>query len=519
MSLAPPRKAFRVKKIPRRQSRRNIDRRRRRVAARHNLAGHWGARPRPMFSADTVQYEVDGSADVTAFGGLPALHRLVTKLGLVEQIDERLQLLKVHLPYHESDHVLNLAYNVATGGKRLEDIERLRHDVAYMNALGAELIPDPTTAGDFCRRFSEDDVVTLMEAINTVRPKLWQGRAKDLLGPIAYIDIDGTDAPTDGEHKQGIGLSYKGIWGYGPLICSLANTRETLFIVNRPANAPSHQGAAEWIDKSIELVSPHAPRVCLRGDTDFALTEHFDRWAEKVDFIFGVDAMPNLVSIAEALPNKRWKPLARKPKYQTLTDQTRARRPNHKQQIVAEREFVNLRLNSEQVAEFTYRPGKCRRDYRVVVVRKNITKAKGEQALFDEIRYLFYITTRTDLTAPQVVACANERCDDENNIEQLKNGVNALRVPLYDLVSNWAYMVIAALAWNIKSWFAMMMHHKTDRRAYIRMEYRRFLREIVQTPARVIRHARTTTIRLVGYTRSTAAFFTAQATIEASSFR
>jgi hypothetical protein len=259
--------------------------------------------------------------------------------------------------------------------------------------------------------------------------------------------------------------------------------------------------------------------VCLRGDTDFALTEHFDRWAEKVDFIFGVDAMPNLVSIAEALPNKRWKPLARKPKYQTLTDQTRARRPNHKQQIVAEREFVNLRLNSEQVAEFTYRPGKCRRDYRVVVVRKNITKAKGEQALFDEIRYLFYITTRTDLTAPQVVACANERCDDENNIEQLKNGVNALRVPLYDLVSNWAYMVIAALAWNIKSWFAMMMHHKTDRRAYIRMEYRRFLREIVQTPARVIRHARTTTIRLVGYTRSTAAFFTAQATIEASSFR
>ena len=80
--------------------------------------------------------------------------------------------------------------------------------------------------------------------------------------------------------------------------------------------------------------------------------------------------------------------------------------------------------------------------------------------------------TRTDLTAQQVVELANERCDQENIIGQLKSGINALRVPLYDLVSNWAYMVIAALAWNIKSWFAMMMHRKHDRRDYIGMEFR-----------------------------------------------
>jgi hypothetical protein len=61
----------------------------------------------------------------------------------------------------------------------------------------------------------------------------------------------------------------------------------------------------------------------------------------------------------------------------------------------------------------------------------------------------------------------------------LKNAVNALRVPLYDLVSNWAYMVMAALAWNIKSWFAMSMHLKSDRDAYIRMEFRRFLQSMI----------------------------------------
>jgi hypothetical protein len=91
--------------------------------------------------------------------------------------------LKIHLPYHESDHLLNMAYNVLTGGTRLEDVERLRHDVAYMNALGADLIPDPTTAGDFCRRFAAEDAASLMDAVNAVRPALWRCRGRDLLAP------------------------------------------------------------------------------------------------------------------------------------------------------------------------------------------------------------------------------------------------------------------------------------------------------------------------------------------------
>jgi hypothetical protein len=471
-----------------------------------------------MFGSGKVHYEIGGNTDATSFGGIAALHRLVTKLGLPEQINDGLKLLKVHLPYHESDHVLNLAYNVACGGTRLEDIERLRCDTAYMNALGADLIPDPTTAGDFCRRLAEQDVVELMERINAVRPKLWAGRGRDLLEGLTYIDVDGTIAPTYGEHKRGMDISYKGIWGYAPLIVSLANTKEVLYLVNRPGNAPSHAGAATWIDKAIELVSPHAKRVCVRGDTDFSLTAHFDSWAKRVDFIFGMDANAALVARAQALDEPCWTRLERKPAYGTLSDQTREREPNHKERIVAERGYLNLELNYEDVAEFDYQPGKCTRGYRVIALRKNITKTRGEQALFDEIRYFFYITTRTDLTSAQVVECANSRCDQENVIEQLKNGVSALRVPLYDLVSNWAYMVIAALAWNIKSWFAMMMHLKADRAHYIRMEFRRFLNAIILIPCRVVRHARGITIRLIGYQPSLDRLFSAWRTIERSAF-
>ena len=467
-----------------------------------------------MLTSGKITYEVGGNVDAMSFGGIAAVHRMVTKLGLPEQIDEGLQLLKVHLPYHESDHVLNLAYNVLCAGTRLEDIERLRHDTAYMNALGADLIPDPTTAGDFCRRFTEADVVELMDRINAVRPQLWRTRARDLLGPVAYIDIDGTIVPTDGKRKAGIGLSYKGIWGYCPLLVTLANTKEVLYLVNRPGNAPSHQDAAGWIDKAIDLVSPYAPRVCLRGDTDFSLTAHLDQWAQRVDFVFGMDANAALTRIADGLDESCWRRLQRKAPYQNPTGQTRSRRENTKRRIVKEKGYLNLELNYEDVAEFDYQPGKCQRAYTVVALRKNISRSKGEEALLDEVRYFFYITTYTDLTAEEIVALANERCDQENVIGDLKSGIGALRVPLYDLISNWAYMVIAALAFNIKSWFALMMHHKTDRRAYLRMEFRRFFHTVILIPAMILRRARSITVRLIGYTFGLDRLFSAWTTIE-----
>ena len=454
-----------------------------------------------------------------SYGGIAPVHRLVTKPGLRDKIDAELNLLKRYLPYHESDHVLNMACNVLCGGTRLEDIERLRHHTAYMDALGADLIPDPTTAGDFTRRFEDKDVITLMEAINSVRPTLWQGRGADLLGPVTYLDVDGTIAPTYGECKAGMDMSYKGIWGYSPLLVSVASTKEALYVVNRSGNTSSNADAAIWIDKATAQLSPHTQRICLRGDTAFSLTENFDRWAESVDFVLGMGCNPKIQSCAEALPEKAWGRLERKPTYETLTDESRTRyQRNEKERIVKEREYPNLRLNYEDIAEFEYQPGKCAQPYRVVALRKNISKMKGEDVLIDETRHFFYITTRRDLTATEVVYCANERCDQENIIEQLKNGVNAMRMPLYDLVSNWAYMVIAALAWNIKSWFAMMMHLKADRRLYINMEFRRFFNSIILIPCHVIRRARCTVIRIIGYKPTLDRLFSAWNTIESTSF-
>ena len=338
------------------------------------------------------------------------------------------------MPYHESDHVLNIAYNTLTGGTCLDDIELRRNDETFMDGLGVERIPDPTTAGDFTRRFCEEDVVELMEAINSIRPKLWKKRLSSAERKEALVDVDGTHAPTWGECKEGIGLSYDGKWCYHPLLVSLANTMEPLYLVNRSGNSVSHDGAVEWIDRAIGLVRQSFKKVCLRGDTDFALTAHFDRWSkEGVRFAFGIDAMRNLVEIAEGLDSKRWRVLRRREK-EPLSGKRRKRPKNFKEEIVVEKGYRNIRLVREHVSEFSYQPTKCKRPYRVIVLKKSLSVEEGQVRLFDDVRYFFYITNRSDLSAAEVVWLCNERCNQENLIEQLKNGVNALRMPVDSLV-------------------------------------------------------------------------------------
>ena len=467
----------------------------------------WSPQDSPMFTASNIHYELSDKTRGLGPGGIGAMHLLARRTGLVETIDRRLHLLKEHKPYHESDHVLNLAYNLLAGGEYIEDLELLRNDEVYLDALGAQRIPDPTTAGDFCRRFSEYNIQLLMRAINSVRVKVWRGQPKEFFKR-AIIDADGTLVATLGECKEGMDISYKGEWGYHPLLVTLANTGEVLFVMNRSGNRPSHEGAAGYYDQSVRLCRKAGfKRVLLRGDTDFTQTGELDRWdTDGVEFIFGIDAMSNLKEYAENLAKSAWKPLERPVKHKVKT-RKRQRPANVKEQIVRQREFENIRLTGEEVAEFSYRPGRCEKLYRLVVVRKNLSVEKGEQVLFDDVRYFFYISNDCGATPEEIVFSANDRCNQEKLIEQLKNGAKALDVPVDNLLSNWAYMVMASLAWTLKAWFALSLpetgrwadQHKAEKQCVLKMGFKRFCNAFLRVPCQIVRQAGRIVYRLLAW--------------------
>jgi hypothetical protein len=490
--------------------------RKRRIQRRLDKTNREGC-SRPMFTASNIDYEIADRCGGIASGGIGAIHRLARRLGLIDAIDRRLRLLKFHFPYHESDHVLSFAYNALCGGTCLEDLERLRTDEHFLNALGARRLPDPTTAGDFCRRFSAEAIRLLQDIFHDVRIRVWAEQPAAFFQQ-ACIDMDGFLVETTGQCKPGMDIAYNGTWGYHPLVLTLANTHEVLSIVNRSGNRPSHEGAADEVDRILAVCFRGGfQKVLLRGDTDFSQTEHLDRWHadRRVHFVFGYDAAPNLKALAEQIPARFWKRLQRLPRYAVKT-QPRQRPDNVKEAIVVQREFENSKLVSEDVAEFNYRPTACRETYRMVVVRKNLSVEKGERLLFDDVRYFFYITNDWVSEADEIVFTANDRCDQENQLAQLGGGARALRAPVDNLESNWAYMVMTALAWNLKAWWALLLpeepgrwqeKHRTEKRWVLGLEFKTFVNAFVRLPCQIVRTGGRWLYRLLGWNPHLPIFF------------
>jgi Transposase DDE domain group 1 len=502
--------------------RKRLARRKERIArrlGRRNLRGC----DQPIMTARTMRYEISARTVATSYGGIGVMHMLVRELGLPEAIDSRLALLKLHLPYHESDHVLNLAYNVLCGARCLDDLELRRQDEAYLDLLGARRVPDPTTAGDFCRRFREIDLRALEDVFHDARKKVWARQSAEFFEQ-AIVDMDGVIVETAGECKQGIGFSYKGTWGYHPLVVSLANTGEVLSLVNRPGNRPSHEGAAAEVDHLLPvLFGGGFRRVRLRGDTDFSQTKHLDRWDAdgRVTFVFGLTGSVPLQVDADFLPEKAWKPLIRPPRYAVKT-QPRARRENVKQSMVVERGFKDIRLVDEEIAEREYRPYACKKTYRLVIVRKNLSIEQRGQRLFDDYRYFFYLTNEWEPSAAEIVFSANDRCNQENLHAQLVGGVRALYAPLDTLDANWAWMVMTTLAWNLKAWYALLlpapkgdtptsMARHDQKQRVLRMEFRTFVDAFIRLPCQVLRTGRQWVCRLLAWNRWQEVFFRAVA--------
>lgn len=469
----------------------------------------------PVIGASAIRYELSDRTHAIAHGGVGLMLKLARSTSLAGEIDSRLELLKAHAPYQESDHVLAHVLNMLCGGTRLEHLELLRNDEAFLNAIGADSLPNPTTAGDFCRRFAARDIHTLTEAIHAARRNVWKQQPAAFFNE-AVLDADGVIVGTGGECKTGMEMSYKSEWGYHPLLVSLANTREPLAIVNRTGNVHSAEGAAEELDKAIELcASAGFRRIRPRRDCKFSQTRHLDRWHDAgVVFSIGYESRPCLENLAEQLEESAWKRLFRPQRPIKTTPRTKP--ANVKREVIRERGYLHMELEHEDVAEFAYQPTACSRAYHLVVVRKHISREQGENLLFPETRYLFYISNDgPEITADQIVFRCNQRCDQANLIAQLKSGVRSLCAPSDNLESNGDYMVMTSLAWTLKAWAALLLpiaprhreKHEAERTRMLTMEFRTFLDLVIRIPCQIVRHARKVVYRLFNQTDMTPAFF------------
>lgn len=490
------------------RERRQIERRLERAVV-PNISG-------PVLGRANIAYELSTRTKAVAHGGMGMIAKLVETVGLAQEIDSSLHLLKIHHPYYESDHVLNVAYNALCGGRTLDDIEARRGDAVFLDGLGTKSIPDPTTAGDFCRRFDADSVLALQEAVNRARLRVWAEQPASFFATPAVIDADATIVPTGAETKEGMSISYNGIWGYSALVVSLANTREPLYLGLLGANRPSHEGVVDYFDRAIALCRAAGfEQIRLRGDTDYALTTQFDRWDQDgVRFVFGLDARKHLVTRADHLDEEMYHELVKRAERQIAT-KARTRPAKVKDDIVRERNYKVLRQKAEDVVEFSYRPGKCKRDYRVVALRKNISVERGENVLFCEYRYFFYITNEREMTASEVVDQARQRCNQENLHAQLKSDVRALHAPVNTLNANWAYMTMATLAWSLKAWCALLLpvsprwkeRHNEQKRRLLTMEFHTFLAAFINIPAQIVKTGRRVRWRILAYNPWLGAFF------------
>lgn len=465
----------------------------------------------PVAGLPKLHVELDDRSQVTPYGGLALAVQLAFELKVPQIVDERVHVLKRHLPYHESDHVLAQALNLYAGGSCLEDMANLQQSEAVLRMLGACRLPDPTTGGDFLRRFDDEanpgSLGDLRAAVDKIQNRAWRkikkrrGRCK---GREAWtrVDVDGHWEETTGVQKEA-DFDRKGRWGYLPLAVTLGGTQEVVALRNRIGIQRSSTGAAEILRGGLARVKAHlGKKVLTCADSDFDRAD-MRRVCEEEEshFAFVGREFKNRPGIAESIPERRWKPFRTRAARMNAERRKlpgyrpRRKKENRRKAKAAERGWIELELKKQWVAEVPYTYGGSGKTYRLVIRRQLIEHKRGQLTLFTEYRYRYVITDLPrSWTAVDVIDATYQRCDQENVIEQLGSGIAAWRMPVAELAGNRAWLEIARLAWNLGKWVAQLALPAE----VVRWEWKRFRHAFVVVPAQVIRRAAQIWLRISG---------------------
>ncbi len=450
-----------------------------------------------------LHLESDPRGEITHYGGLVLAQQFVRRFRVAQRLDGTLRLFKRHAPYHESDHVLALAYTLYADGTCLEDQSVLQGSEAVRRLVGACRIPDPTTAGDFLRRFKTvQDVERLSGIIDEVQEAVWsklsrQARRRRKKHEFALVDLDGHVKPLYGVQKEGADFSYDGRWSYQPLVVSLGDSGECLKVVNQPGSARSSDAAAQAVKEVLPRVRRHFRKALVRGDADFDRCDIFNAFLDEgAYFAIGGRLYPNRAALVGAIAEEYWKPFVPRAEREERGESSRhVYTRNWRRQKAAERGFRRLRTVKQWLSEIDYQPHGLDSPCRMIVRRILIEQSDGQGALFTHFRYRLVLTNLPrSYTAREVIDLTYQRCDQENVIEQLGHGIAGWRMPVAEFRGNSAWLQIARLAWNLGKWIAQLALP----REVVRWEWKRFRRHFVYIAAKVLKSGRRLVVRLAG---------------------
>ncbi|MGH6827012.1 IS1380 family transposase [Methyloceanibacter sp.] len=456
---------------------------------------------------------------MTHYGGLVLAQQLVRRFGVAKRIDEGLKLLKRHAPYHESDHVLALAYTLYADGTCLEDQGALQGSEAVRRLVGAWRIPDPTTAGDFLRRFkSAQEVGQLSGAGDDVQEVVWSKlpakvRRHRKKHEMALVDLDGHIKPLYGVQKEGADFSYDGRWSYQPLVVTLGGSGECLKVVNQPGSARSSDAAAEAVREVLPRVKRHFKNAIVRGDTDFDRADVYQAVIEQgAYFAIGGRLYGNRAALAERISEKRWQRFYPRAEREASGGPWRqGRTPNYRKNKAQQRGYRTLSTVKQWISEIEYQPSGVPFPCRLIVRRILIEESDGQGVLLKHFRYRLVLSDLPrSYTAQKVVDLTYQRCDQENVIEQFGHGIAGWRMPVAQFMGNSAWLEIARLAWNLGKWIAQLALPAE----VVRWEWKRFRRHFVHIAAKVLKLGHSVVVRLAGSHRYLPDILTAHARLQ-----
>jgi hypothetical protein len=475
-----------------------------------------------------VHVEVDDRPDVTNIGGLILPLAFLRRFKVAQKIDREVKVLKRHLPYHESDHTLSQALMLYAGGTCLEDMAMLQQDRALLKLLGAERTPDPTTAGDFLRRFDQPEHLAALRRVgDELQDEVWSelaGSRRWKWSPrrrkqsVGVLHLDAKVKEVYGTQKEGADFSYKATWSLQVLVASLDD--------GECVGVRLGSGAERSSDRAADLLRSVLPRLLRDHDDVVVLADSdFDRKdvreaceANGAYFAFVARDGENRENLANSVDD--WRPFRtrarriREARRQATNHEPRAKKKNRRRMRARQRGYTDLQLRRQWVAE---RPWCHRGENHVdrMVFRRQLIDEEagpaGQREMWERERFRYIITNLPpSWSSEDVIDVTYTRCDQENVIEQLGSGLAMWRLPVAEFHGNQAWLEIARLAWNLGKWIAKLALGED----VSRWEWKRFRRAFVDIAGQVINCARRKILRILGGNRFSKALLDAHALLQ-----